>query len=54
MRWRRKLDVFVFGVGRSGKTWLAETIAAAGLELVFEPLNDVEVPECCDWRPLPL
>ncbi len=46
--------VVVFGAGRSGTTWLAEAIAAAGLELVFEPLNPQEVPECREWQPLPL
>jgi len=42
--------VVVFGAGRSGTTWLAEIIAAAGLELIFEPLNEQEVPEAADFR----
>ncbi len=29
-------------------------LAAAGLELIFEPLNPQMVPECCEWKPLPL
>lgn len=32
-------DVIVYGSGRSGTTWVAQVIAAAGLELVFEPLS---------------
>ncbi len=46
--------VVVFGSGRSGTTWLAQTIAAAGLELVFEPLNGKEVPEASGFGPQPL
>ncbi len=38
-------NVVIFGTGRSGTTWLAEIIAAAGLKLIFEPLHPVEVPE---------
>jgi LPS sulfotransferase NodH len=47
-------NVLVFGAGRSGTTWLAQILAAAGLELIFEPLNPQMVPECCEWKPLPL
>ena len=47
-------NILIFGAGRSGTTWLAQTIAAAGLELIFEPLNPQEVPECRDWKPLPV
>jgi len=46
--------VAVFGAGRSGTTWLAQIIAAAGLELIFEPLWSKEVPEVEDWKPWPL
>jgi len=42
--------VVVFGAGRSGTTWLAEIIAAAGLELIFEPLNELEVSEAARFR----
>jgi hypothetical protein len=47
-------NIGVFGAGRSGTTWLAQIIAAAGLELIFEPLHTTEVAECGGWRPLPL
>jgi len=47
-------DVVVFGFGRSGTTWLAQIIAAAGLELIFEPLKPDQVPLCAGWKPLPL
>jgi len=47
-------NVVVFGAGRSGTTWLAQIIAAAGLELIFEPLWSKEVPEVAGWKPLPL
>ena len=47
-------NVVVFGAGRSGTTWLAQIIAAAGLELIFEPLWGKEVPEVEDWKPFPL
>ncbi len=50
----RDKNILVFGAGRSGTTWLAQTIAAAGLELVFEPMNSQMVPECRDWKPHPL
>jgi len=42
--------IVIFGAGRSGTTWLAEIIAAAGLELIFEPLNEQEVPEATEFR----
>ena len=47
-------NVVVFGAGRSGTTWLAQIIAAAGLELIFEPLMSEEVPEVEGWKPHPL
>ena len=47
-------NIVVFGAGRSGTTWLAQIIAAAGLELVFEPLWKKEVPEVENWKPFPL
>lgn len=47
-------NVVIFGFGRSGTTWLAEIVAAAGLELLFEPLNRDRVPLCSSWKPLPL
>jgi len=47
-------NVVVFGFGRSGTTWLAQIIAAAGLELIFEPLKPDRVPMCAHWKPLPL
>lgn len=47
-------DVVVFGFGRSGTTWLAQILAAAGLELVFEPLRPDHIPEVSSWKPLPL
>ena len=47
-------NVVVFGAGRGGTTWLAQIIAAAGLELIFEPLMREQVPEVEDWKPHPL
>lgn len=47
---RDRPPVVVFGAGRSGTTWLAQIIAAAGLELIFEPLNEKEVPEATEFR----
>jgi hypothetical protein len=47
-------DIVLFGAGRSGTTWLAQIIAGAGLELVFEPLNPGEVPEARRMKPVPL
>lgn len=47
-------NIVVFGAGRSGTTWLAQIIAAAGLELIFEPLWKQEVPEVAEWKPFPL
>lgn len=44
------LPIVVFGAGRSGTTWLAEILAAAGSELIFEPLNEQEVPEAAEFR----
>lgn len=51
---RTSNNIAVFGSGRSGTTWLAQIIAAAGLELIFEPLKADHVPECRSWKPLPL
>jgi len=47
-------DIVVFGAGRSGTTWLAQIIASAGLEFIFEPLNPGEVAEARVMKPLPL
>jgi len=47
-------DIVVFGAGRSGTTWLAQIIAGAGLELVFEPLNPGEVAVARRMKPVPL
>jgi len=44
-RSRAEKNIVVFGAGRSGTTWLAQIIASAGLELIFEPLNASEVAE---------
>lgn len=32
-------NIVVLGSGRSGTTWIAEVLAAAGMELVFEPFS---------------
>jgi len=53
-RSRESKNIVVFGAGRSGTTWLAQIIASAGLEFVFEPLNPGEVPEARVMKPLPL
>ena len=42
--------IVVLGAGRSGTTWLAEILAASGLELIFEPLNERQVPEATEFR----
>ncbi|HHQ47606.1 MAG TPA: hypothetical protein ENK19_01815 [Acidobacteria bacterium] len=47
---RSSQPIVVFGAGRSGTTWLAEILAGAGLELIFEPLNEREVPEAAELR----
>lgn len=41
--------IVVFGSGRSGTTWLAEIIAAAGCRLLFEPLHPIRMPEARDF-----
>lgn len=46
--------VAVIGTGRSGTTWLAQIIAASGMELIFEPLHSGQVPEAEECKPLPL
>lgn len=53
-RSRATKNIVVFGAGRSGTTWLAQIIASAGLEFVFEPLNPGEVPEARVMKPVPL
>jgi len=51
---RANKNIVVFGAGRSGTTWLAQIIASAGLEFIFEPLNPGEVPEARVMKPVPL
>lgn len=35
----KKKDIYIFGSGRSGTTWLGELIMHAGFDFIFEPLN---------------